>query len=241
MRNRTSLSGKSGPTVIEDKEEAISTLLDAANAWRAFIRKGDLMLEAAQEVAEQALLLQEAPDLRSSRANLSSKVKRVEKATNSAYRDFKEGREALYAFAKSQGVPTRRKSKKKPTVDIGRQTDRKLALGLQKQSDLLGKSLLEMLEKGATISRKLRAAAASISQGKTKRINVNALVNEGLDFRDHVSKSVFSGVNSILRRAKEVNRRAEEKAIFAKMSYEDREEIAGALRAAIEVLAGGAA
>jgi hypothetical protein len=216
------------PDVLAERaaEPKVDALLKAANSWRSFIRQGDNMLSAAQELVDLAQRIQNEPIAERKKAHAVSiprVAKKVETVSNSAYKDFAAGRQALYEFAKSVNIPTRRRGgAKKPPTNLGRMTDQQLGSSLLTQLHMMSRTLPHMLELGATASRKMREAAKSLAQGPSpEELNAEGLVSAGLDFRDQVSKSIFAGIQGIMRRVYAVKARAEEAAQFESEMSDD--------------------
>jgi hypothetical protein len=194
-----------------EANNARKPLLDAANEWRAFIRLGDLYLESIHKVVDAANRASEAEDELTARravSDVSSSLRSVVGVTGKAYGHFKTGREALYELAKLYEISTKTGGTsygKKPTP-LEMLDDKKLRDDLKKSATGMDKGIQYMLNKGAGLSRSLRMAAKQNEDVPAEF--AEALVKDGLDFRDEVSINVFARTNGIMRRAAELSKRS---------------------------------
>jgi hypothetical protein len=193
-----------------EANKARKPLVDCATGWRSFVRLGDRFLEAVEKVidaSERAANAEDRLTARRANSDISGAMSVVTQVTGQAYGFFATGRENLYEVAKLYGLSTKRPGSgygKKPTP-LEMMADAEIIKALAKGSKDLSSGILAMLNKGAGVSQSLRMAAQQPDEPPSEV--VDALVKDGLDFRDAVSVNVFARTNGIMRRAAELSRR----------------------------------
>lgn len=184
------------------------SLAESVAATRRFVRGLDRLESVGFELAKAAreaekMRREQGVEYAMRRSPLSNMVRAFEKAASGLYGDFANGRNATMSMAQKSGISTRRTSKRvasKPGSEI-RGTD------LVREAARIGRELNPVIreagELGSVVLREGDKLLKKMPSGQRQLDMLTAYVQAYLDFRDQVSKALFSQVAAVAKRLRE--------------------------------------
>jgi hypothetical protein len=229
MARLQSLSNKLRLTLIAEaakkpvvaSENVAEDALMAANSIRDCLKVGDKAEQAALDLSKACAAAASAEDYQASKraaVDVKSGIASLETVRNELYGPYAEARDTAYKLAAAWGLSTTvssDKPKSKPS-DVTAMSEKDLAQQIGVAAKTLQTNVRDMLEKGATTQKLLRAAAKKLGleQGELGDDEKQAIVSALLAFR--------TAVDPIYGRTQGIKKRAEE--LHAKLTSREKYE-----------------